>query len=152
MPRPKSFSPDEAVRLAAQAFTAGGYEATSVDDLVQALNLHRGSLYKAFGSKRGLFLTVLADYVGSVLPAAIDAAVDSELDDVEALTTGSALDLLLVAAIERGHSDAQVAALVKKALAQLESRPGRQSPESGHAAGQARAATMLGTRLQRRLL
>ena len=152
MPRPKSFSPDEAVRLAAQAFTAGGYEATSVDDLVQALNLHRGSLYKAFGSKRGLFLAVLADYVGSVLPSAIDAAVDSELDVVEELTAGSALDLLLVAAIERGHSDAQVAALVRQALAQLESRPVQRSSESGHAAGQARAATMLGARLQRRLL
>lgn len=61
--RPKSFSPENVLRLALTCFTAGGYEGTSMDDLVQALDLHRGSLYEAFGSKRGLFLAVLDDYV-----------------------------------------------------------------------------------------
>ncbi|SOZ40938.1 TetR/AcrR family transcriptional regulator [Cupriavidus neocaledonicus] len=37
-----------------------GFNACSVDDLVEATaSLHRGSLYKAFGSKRGLFEKVL---------------------------------------------------------------------------------------------
>ncbi|WP_408649259.1 helix-turn-helix domain-containing protein [Streptomyces herbicida] len=33
-------------------FAERGYEGTSVDDLVRALGVHRGSLYKVFGSKR----------------------------------------------------------------------------------------------------
>ena len=152
MARPKSFSLDQLLQLALACFISGGYEGTSIDDLVQALQVHRGSLYKEFGSKRGLFLAVLADYVRSSLPAAIDAALHSDLDDVEDLTAGSALDLLLIAAIERGHCDAQVAALVEEALAQLESIPAPRSAESADGAVLSRAATILGTRLQRRLL
>ncbi|WP_353485842.1 TetR/AcrR family transcriptional regulator [Apilactobacillus xinyiensis] len=40
-------------------FLSNGYEATSLDDLVNATGLLRGSLYAAFGSKRSMFLEVL---------------------------------------------------------------------------------------------
>jgi len=63
MGRPRGFSERTILEAAADAFVRGGYEGTSVDDLVHALKLHRGSLYRAFGSKHGLFLAVLRHYV-----------------------------------------------------------------------------------------
>jgi TetR/AcrR family transcriptional regulator, transcriptional repressor for nem operon len=59
--RPRAF--DEAVVLsqARTLFANQGYNGTSIDDLVKATGLLRGSLYKAFGSKRNLFELLLAE-------------------------------------------------------------------------------------------
>lgn len=152
MARPKSFSSDQLLRLALVCFTAGGYEGTSIDDLVQALHVHRGSLYKEFGSKRGLFLAVLQEYVSSTLPTAIRAAVAGSGDTVDALISGPDLDLLLIAGIERGHTDAQVAALVGLALRQLDDIPTVTKESSGTPVGERAATAVLGARLGRRLL
>ena len=59
MARPRAF--DEAVVLtqAKGLFAFQGYNGTSIDDLVKATGLLRGSIYKAFGSKRNLFELVL---------------------------------------------------------------------------------------------
>lgn len=62
MPWEKSFSEPEVVERAMHAFWAHGYAATSVQDLVTATGLGRGSLYGAFGDKRGLFLRALRHY------------------------------------------------------------------------------------------
>jgi TetR/AcrR family transcriptional repressor of nem operon len=62
MPRPKEFIPDEAVEKAMQVFWHKGYEATSMKDLLSAMNLNRGSLYDTFGDKRQLFLKVIDRY------------------------------------------------------------------------------------------
>ncbi len=37
-------------------FWRKGYEATSIDDLVQATGINRASMYGTFGSKEGLLL------------------------------------------------------------------------------------------------
>ncbi|MGQ7349700.1 DNA translocase FtsK [Quadrisphaera oryzae] len=65
MARPRSFEEGVVVDAAARCFTDLGYAATSVDDLVGATGLHRGSLYGAFGSKRGLFLAALARHASA---------------------------------------------------------------------------------------
>jgi TetR/AcrR family transcriptional regulator, transcriptional repressor for nem operon len=62
MPRPKEFNPDDALEQAMQVFWHKGYEATSMEDLLSAMNLSRGSLYDTFGDKRGLFLKVMDRY------------------------------------------------------------------------------------------
>lgn len=59
MGRTRSFDTDAVLAAAAGLFARLGYEATSVDDLVRELGVHRASLYGAFGSKRGLFVAVL---------------------------------------------------------------------------------------------
>ena len=48
MGRPRTFDTDRAVESAAALFATHGYEGTSVDDLVTATGVHRGSLYKVF--------------------------------------------------------------------------------------------------------
>lgn len=45
-----------------QAFMAHGYEATSMQDLVDGMGVNRGSIYATFGNKRSLFLRALAHY------------------------------------------------------------------------------------------
>lgn len=71
-------------------FRRAGYAATSIDDLVEATGVHRGSLYNVFGSKHGLFLRVL------------DAAAAPAADPVERL------DVLLVALLELAPVDARI--------------------------------------------
>lgn len=44
-------------------FWERGYEATSVQDLVDSMGIERGSLYNAFGDKHSLFLTVLRRFL-----------------------------------------------------------------------------------------
>ena len=45
------------------AFWDHGYEATSVSDLMDAMGLQKGSIYKAFGDKHGLYLASLKHYL-----------------------------------------------------------------------------------------
>ena len=47
-------------------FWASGYEATSIDDLLQASGMHRGSFYRTFGDKHSAFVAALARYADMV--------------------------------------------------------------------------------------
>jgi len=62
MPRPPSFDRAEVIERATEVFWQRGYRGTSVSDLVQVTGLKPGSLYAAFGSKKGVFLEVLRAY------------------------------------------------------------------------------------------
>ena len=62
MSRPKAFNPDEALEKAMQVFWHKGYEATSMQDLLTAMDINRGSLYATFGDKRELFLKAMDLY------------------------------------------------------------------------------------------
>lgn len=61
MARPREFDEATVLAQARTLFASLGYNGTSIDDLVKATGLLRGSLYKAFGSKQNLFERVLAD-------------------------------------------------------------------------------------------
>ncbi len=63
MARPRKFDIEDALDAAMEPFWAHGYQATSMADLIEATGLQKGSLYKAFGDKRSLFLQVLARYM-----------------------------------------------------------------------------------------
>ncbi len=62
MPWEKTFDIDEATDKAIEVFWKKGYEATSMSDLTQAMQINKGSLYNAFGSKKALFDRALARY------------------------------------------------------------------------------------------
>ncbi len=59
MGRTKSFDINQTLARCARVFIAHGYEGTSIDQLVAGTGLLRGSLYGAFGSKRGVFIETL---------------------------------------------------------------------------------------------
>ena len=94
MGRHRSFDEADVVQRATTAFLTAGYEGTSVEELVAATGLHRGSLYQAFGSKRGLFL------------ACLRGAVTTHPND-EATT-----DLALVSLLELAQRDREVRSLL----------------------------------------
>ena len=148
MGRTRSFVESEVVAAARRAFLATGYEGTSVDDLVTATGLHRGSLYGAFGSKRGLFVAALRQALGDATqhctgphctgPAAGGRALDDET-----------LDLVLVALLELAPRDAEVRSLVAGCLAPLtadhEGDSGGSAGDSAGPAANSAAGTPAGT-------
>ena len=99
MARPRKFDEDDVIARAAAVFGRLGYTACSIDDLVEATGLQRGSLYKAFGSKRGLFEKVLQAALAG--PWQRDPA---------------ALDLLITALRELVGFDLPIATLCRHAL------------------------------------
>ena len=98
MGRNRSFDETTVLAAAGRAFLIAGYEGTSIDELVRTTGLLRGSLYQAFGSKRGLFLDALRQSAAGVL------------DD-------DALDLLLIATLELAPRDDEVRRVVGATLA-----------------------------------
>lgn len=58
----KQFDCDEVLDHAMTVFWHKGYQATSIQDLVDATGVNRGSLYTTFGDKCGLFLAVIEHY------------------------------------------------------------------------------------------
>ncbi|MBG0831242.1 TetR/AcrR family transcriptional regulator [Planomonospora sp. ID67723] len=62
MARTREFDTDAVVDAAIGVFWRKGYAATSIQDLVEATGIGRGSLYAAFGSKDGLYEAALARY------------------------------------------------------------------------------------------
>lgn len=62
MGRPREFDPEKALDVAVEVFWCKGYEATSMSDLLNAMELSKSSLYQSFGGKRQLFTRCLARY------------------------------------------------------------------------------------------
>ena len=62
MARHKEFDQDEALQKAMEVFWARGYEATSMQNLIEHMGINRQSLYDTFGDKHSLFLQALDRY------------------------------------------------------------------------------------------
>ena len=90
MARPREFDEAEVLAKARTVFAAQGYNGTSIDELVRATGLMRGSIYKALGSKRNLFVLLLAD-----------AADDFQRTEVD-------LDILTVALMDLAAHDKEI--------------------------------------------
>jgi TetR/AcrR family transcriptional repressor of nem operon len=153
MGRPKAFDESDAVRAAAALFAGRAYDGVSIDDLVAALGVHRHSLYRTFGSKRGLYLAALRWQTENRLePALAEAAAAGGLEPLNrALLRGrDALDLVLIAAVEQAPRDPEVAAEVDRAFAAIDKAVARALGED-HATGSPVAETtaaILGLRLR----
>ena len=132
MARPKAFNEEEAIDKAVKVFWAKGYEATSMQDLINAMGIQRGSLYATFGSKQQLFLKSLKRYgvvvVNKLLeileskPSAIESIELFFSQLVEHLLTAGELRSCLVtnSAIERGLRDEETKQQVLYLLNALE--------------------------------
>ena len=65
--RPREFKTEQALEDAMQQFWRVGYEATSLQDLLEAMHLSKSSLYQTFGSKHELFLRSIDFYQQSLV-------------------------------------------------------------------------------------
>jgi TetR/AcrR family transcriptional regulator, transcriptional repressor for nem operon len=130
--RLREFDTDAAVQAAMTAFRRHGYEGTSIQDLVEATGVGRGSLYAAFGSKEGLYLAAIDRYreqyaaplvelLRSGAPAlevireVLVAAVDEIVRDGNRLAC-----LIVAAAMERVADDPETARRVRTTTQSLE--------------------------------
>lgn len=87
MARPKSFDDEQILNKAMDLFWQKGYQATSIQDLEQHLNIGRRSLYNAFGSKYELFLAALHKYASYGNP-------DFETDSPDSREEQSAIKMI----------------------------------------------------------
>lgn len=62
MGRPKEFCTEAALDQAMETFWRKGFKATSIQDLVEAMGINRGSLYDTYGGKEQLFQAALDRY------------------------------------------------------------------------------------------
>lgn len=131
MGRPRAFDEAEVVQAAAGLFARRAFDGISVDDLVAHLGVHRNSLYSVFGSKRGLYLRALRWSLEHQVRPLLEHASPA---DRAGLAAEPALDLLLLAAVERAPEDPEVAREVTTVLTDDET------------------ATLLGLRLRARII
>lgn len=84
MGRPTSFDPDSALAAALDTFWQHGYGASSVQALLDAMQLNRGSLYHSFGDKEALFRRTLDLYFDRHTTLVIEL-LDSSANPVEGI-------------------------------------------------------------------
>ncbi|WP_158861669.1 TetR/AcrR family transcriptional regulator [Leifsonia sp. AG29] len=132
MARTREFDTDAAVYAAMNLFWCRGFEATSIQDIVEATGVQRGSLYAAFGSKENLYLTALDRYRRDLSEPLIEALRSGvslrsllrstllELVDFAIEADGSRGCLIVSAAIERLPVDTGAAGRVRETVRAIE--------------------------------
>ncbi len=132
MPWEKSFDIDVSIDRAMNVFMVKGYEATSLNDLMSAIGIQKGSFYNAFGSKKKLFCQCLLKYDREQHRATLGELKKIE-DPVVAISTlfdkmitQSIADkdhkgcLLINTALDLPNQDADIVKAVKKSLSVIE--------------------------------
>lgn len=133
MARPREFDVEEAVEKAMQVFWQHGYDDASLPELLDGMELTRGSLYKAFKDKKNLFLLVLELYEATAVDGGVALLANSQIEDgtdrilllfknmVAAVENGDQRGCLLcTAAASSAVNDADIAALVQRGLSKLQ--------------------------------
>ncbi len=67
MARPRAFDETDVVAAAQDRFWSFGYAATSLDDLVKATGLSKGSIYNTFSDKHTLYLRTFERYCDDIV-------------------------------------------------------------------------------------
>src|SRR5262252_464284 len=84
--RPRDYDADTALLRALQTFWHAGYSGTSLDQLSDAMDMNRPSMYAAFGDKHSLYVKTLKRYTEDSR-AAIDQSLQYDRPLAEALRT-----------------------------------------------------------------
>jgi len=124
MARLREFDYEQVLDGALQLFWRGGYEATSLDALLNEVGLSKSSFYGAFGSKREMLLASLDRYLETVLQANLDdlrrgpprEAIVRSFEKVLGLQPSSKTCFLQVCAIELSGHDQLVRMRVRRGL------------------------------------
>lgn len=132
MGRTRSFETDEVLDKAIDVFWARGYDAAGMQEICRATGLNSGSVYAAFGDKRGLFVQALRRYMGEVSQQAITrlngnpSGLAGLLDYFERLVVAMVDGkrqwgcLVTNAVVEFAMDDAEIAEAFRLHLARLE--------------------------------
>ncbi len=128
----KQFDPEIALDKAMQLFWAKGYAATGLNELVEAMEIGRKSLYDTFGNKRALFIKALDRYSQTVVGEIYRGLNNPErpalenvravMRDIEAMNSKpmSPGCLLGVSMAQFRTDDAEMAAVLRKHMRRVE--------------------------------
>ena len=133
MARPKAFDPIEILDKAMRLFWRRGYEATSIQGLVDHLGINRQSLYDTYGDKIALFLRAIERYTETIIRPGLAAleAPGSPLGNVRkliAIWAGQATNpdlpgcLITNTITEMSTRDGELSDLTHAAIALIEHR------------------------------
>lgn len=133
MARPRTFDETAVVESARDQFWSFGYAATSLDDLVNATGLSKGSIYNAFNDKHTLYLRTFESYCDDVVAqvaADLDGPDETAVERLRSLFDGIAGTgtsatvpqgcFLTKATAELAALDHEVQTLARRTLDQLE--------------------------------
>lgn len=118
MARTKEFDRDVALARAIEVFARHGYDGTSTEHLLQAMDIRRQSLYDTFGDKWKLYLEALHRYCSD--------SIGAQLVALEGAATGQAgVEALLLHAVAKAAADPEPACLGVASICEF----GRREPE-----------------------
>lgn len=133
MPRPKSFNKEQVLESAMRTFWKQGYDGTSMKDLELSTQLTPGSLYHEFGSKTGIFKTVLNFYIDTLMLSRVNHYLTSDADPLLGIrnfvvsafkgvpkTLEGDACLLVNTATELGKSNPEINQIVKRGFRLIE--------------------------------
>lgn len=132
MARHKTFEAEAVLEKAMDVFWQKGYEATSMQDLVAAMGINRGSLYDTFKDKRHLFLSAIAHYQNTVVtqviarfktPQASRQAIEEHFQTLVERTTADQPHrgcLITNTIVELSAQDPEIATHIKANLQKIE--------------------------------
>lgn len=96
--RPREFDSDQALQAAMQVFWSQGYEATSLADLIEAMQISKSSFYQTFQNKHQLFQNCITYYQ--------DSFISVMTESLEQAKTGRAfIEDTFISKAEKTHSD-----------------------------------------------
>mgnify|MGYP000267375213 CR=1 FL=1 len=117
-PRSRQFDPDTALDAAMQVFWRQGYEATTIQDLVDEMGINRFSLYDTFGDKHALYLQTLDMYANCV----VSSFTKGLFEQAEKVGPLSAIEASLLGMVDRAHEPADVCGcLYQRAVTEMAS-------------------------------
>jgi TetR/AcrR family transcriptional repressor of nem operon len=125
--RPREFDEDKVLDAAMDIFWLQGYECTSMADLLAATDLHKGSLYQAFGDKHSLFIQALRRYMDRFreeIELGVNVA-ESGLEELRAIlyvslekgchgTDGNSGCLALNTLVDKGGEDLAILSILRE--------------------------------------
>lgn len=133
MARTKEFDPQRALARATDLFWRRGFEAASVQELLDCMGIGRGSMYGTFGDKHALFLAALDRYreeaegstastleEGGSPKESIRAVFGSMVDGLASQEEPRRGCLLANSAVELAPHDAEVGERVSRYVARME--------------------------------
>ena len=128
MARPREFDYEKVLDGGLQLFWREGYEATSLDGLLEKTGLSKSSFYGAFGSKHEMLLVALDRYIETVLQANIEdlrrgparQAIIRSFEKILGFAPSSKVCFLHLCAAELAGQDQHVRMRVRRGLELLQ--------------------------------
>ena len=157
MSRKKQFVIDEVKKKAMVAFWGQGYNATSLQDLVECMGVNRASLYDTFGDKYSLFLDSLYTYKMIYIKSYLaqqtkkytprEAIINYFLDMILKAEDRNGC-LMVNTALELSPHDQKVATIVNQTFAYIEKNFFRKMIKKGQVIGEISEAVVSATTAQ----